>query len=613
MYLRKIILLFFLSPFIGDFISAQQILEKKDSTVIYKSIETYSKRSKFTDFMYSLIFKPTVVKPKKKELNRKGFIRPVPKAYSTFEGKIIRNIEIITLDPFGYSATDTTVAKQNFLYKTGNGLHIKTRGLAVRNLLLIRKNTPFNSLLVKESERLVRLQNYVQDVSFSVVLSAPGSDSVDIFIREKDKWSLIPYAAISSNGIRIRISDRNFAGLGHEFHNYYSANFNTGVDKYSVYYTVPNIRNTYIRTTLHYEVNTYGNFRKAISVERPFYSPYTKWAAGISLMSVSDKDTLKYENSVYASQNLQFKTLDMWAGKAIQIFKGNTEDERATNLILSARYLRIRYIEKPAPIYDPLTIYSNEDFYLASIGISTRKYVQDTYVFKYGFIEDVPVGKVYGLTGGYQIKNGTGRYYLGTRVSFGDYFRFGYLSTNFEYGTFFHDSHTEQGVISAGVNYFSGLFVSGRWKFRQFIKPELTYGINRFSYDSLTLNEGYGIDGFYSPSLSGITRLTVNFQTQSYPPWTFAGFRFGPFLNYTFGMIPDAGIRFRESRMYSQISIGVLIKNQNLVFTTFQISLTYYPMIPGIGENIFRMNSLRTTDFGYRDFVLGKPSPVVYE
>jgi hypothetical protein len=598
---------------LSDPVYAQQTPPKKDTITIYKNIETYSKRSKFNGFMYSLIFKPVTAKPKKKDIQRKGFSQPVQKAYSTFENKIIRKIEILTLDPFGYSATDPTVPKKNFLYRAGNGMHIKTQGLAIRNLLLIRKNTPFNSLLVKESERLVRLQNYVQDVSFFVQISSPGSDSVDIFIREKDKWSLIPYLAVSNSGMRISATDRNIGGTGHEFRTSYSKDFDDGLNFFSSYYSIPNIRNTYIRTTLRYEKNSAGNFRRGISAERPFYSPYAKWAAGIALLSVADKDTIEYVNSVYSPQNLKFNIQDFWAGKAFQIFKGVTENERATNLIISSRYLRIRYSEKPAELYDPLSVYSDEDFYLASVGISTRKYVQDKFIFKYGFVEDVPVGSVYAITGGYQLRNGSNRLYLGTRASFGNYSRWGYLGTNLEYGTFFHEAKAEQGVFIGEINYFSELLEAGRWKFRQFIKPQVTIGINRFSYDSLTLNDGYGVDGFHSPSLSGNKRLTVTFQTQSYSPLNLAGFRFGPYINYTFGMLADIKGRFMDSKIYSQISLGVLIKNQNLVFATFQISLSYYPQIPGVGENIFRMNSIRTTDFGYRDFNQGKPSPVLYQ
>ena len=87
-------------------------------------------------------------------------------------------------------------------------------------------------------------------------------------------------------------------------------------------------------------------------------------------------------------------------------------------MIFAARYLHVRYSEKPSEFNDPLHIYSNSNFYLASIGISTRKYVQDRYIFKYGVIEDVPVGQVYELTGGYQVRMNSGRLLFGNEVFF---------------------------------------------------------------------------------------------------------------------------------------------------------------------------------------------------
>jgi hypothetical protein len=310
---------------------------------------------------------------------------------------------------------------------------------------------------------------------------------------------------------------------------------------------------------------------------------------------------------------LRSKTQDFWAGKAVRIFKDAGDKELVTNLIFTARYLRIRYSEKPPEQNDPLHIYSNEDFYLGGIGITSRKYVQDKYIFKYGVIEDVPVGSVYNLTGGYQVRNNSRRPYLGMRFSLGNYYKWGYLSSNLEYGTFFKASHTEQGIFTAGVNYSTGLFEIGKWKFRQFVKPQITIGINRFPYDSLTLNEGYGLDGFISPALSGTKRLLFTLQTQSYAPWNLIGFRFGPYLICSLGMIGDDVNRLKNSKVYSQIGLGVLIKNENLVFNTFQISISFYPLIPGIGQNVFKMNSYKTTDFGFRDFEIEKPARVIYQ
>jgi hemolysin activation/secretion protein len=199
------------------------------------------------------------------------------------------------------------------------------------------------------------------------------------------------------------------------------------------------------------------------------------------------------------------------------------------------------------------------------------------------------------------------------RVYFGNYNQWGFLSTNLEYGTFFKASHIEQGVLTAGVNYFTGLFEIGKWKFRQFVKPQITIGINRYSSDSLTLNDSYGLEGFNSPALSGTNRFLLTLQTQSYAPWNIFGFRLGPYLSYSLGMLSDAITGFGDSKVYSQIGLGVLIKNENLVFNTFQISVSFYPLIPGKGQNIFKMNSFRTTDFGFRDFEIEKPGGMIYQ
>jgi hypothetical protein len=192
MWIKFFFIFFFVSVLISDFTSAQETSVRKDSTLLYKKIESYSGQSRFKTFVYQLVFKPVDSTSKKIEVRKKGYRKLIQKPYSTFEGKIVRNIEIITLDPFGFSATDTTATRQTVLTKAGNSMHIKTQLITIRNLLLIHKNQPFNSFLVKESERLIRSQKYVHEVYFYVIATGKKSDSVDIFIRELDKWSIIP-------------------------------------------------------------------------------------------------------------------------------------------------------------------------------------------------------------------------------------------------------------------------------------------------------------------------------------------------------------------------------------------------------------------------------------
>ncbi|MDZ7606463.1 MAG: hypothetical protein U5K79_12950 [Cyclobacteriaceae bacterium] len=156
------------------------------------------------------------------------------------------------------------------------------------------------------------------------------------------------------------------------------------------------------------------------------------------------------------------------------------------------------------------------------------------------------------------------------------------------------------------------MFEIGKWKFRQFVKPQLTIGFNRYTADTLTINNDYGLQGFKSLTLFGTSRMLLTLQTQSYAPYSLFGFRFGPFVNLSFGMLGDAATGFKNSKLYSQIGLGVLIRNENLVITTFQLSVAYYPDIPGKGQNMLKFNTYKTTDFGFQDFEIGKPETVLF-
>ena len=614
MFSRIWYLIFFCCLFIiSEQVYGQVKNTNKDSTKFYRDIESYSGKRKFTKFLHRLVFRPVakiaVGKPKKKRTYKKLIQKP----YSAFEGKIIRYIGIETLDPFGYSIADTIVSDQNFLSRSGNKLHVKSQRVTIRNLLLIRENQVFDSLLVKESERLVRSQKYVRDVLFYVVNVSKNSDSVDIFIRELDQWSLIPKGAFSASAVKVQLNDKNILGFGHEFSNAYYWNHTTGLDAYNTKYYVPNIRNTYVSTTFLYGTDEYGNFSRGLTVDRPFFSPFAQWAGGVSLINTHYDDFLRVNDSVNTGKAFKFIAQDYWGGHAIQIFKGNTEDNRSTNFIYTLRYTHIGYQLKPIELMDTLHVYTNENFYMAGIGISTRKYVRDKYIFGFGVTEDVPIGKVYSLTGGYRERLNSGQLYLGAKIAFGNYYPWGYFGTNYEYGTFFRSGKAQPGVLIAGIDYFTGLIQIGKWKFRQFIKPQVTIGLVRNSTDSLTIKDGFGLDGFNSTGLSGTNRILFALQTQSYAPWNVLGFRFGPYINFSAGMLGDAEHGFRHSKVYTQIGFGVLIKNENLVIETFQLSVSFYPIIPGVGNDVFKVNSFKTTDFGFSDFEIGKPGVVLFQ
>lgn len=578
-----------------------------DSAKVYKALKKIADKKTFSKWLFSLII---TIPENAKQSQKKRIKRPPLGNYTKYEGKIIRKIDILTLDPFGYNIRDTSIKPEGFLKLAGNKLHVKTFPVAIKNLLLFRNNQPFDSLLVRESERLIRQQKYVHNV---IIVPRLQTDSVDIYIRVLDIWSLIPRGSISSSALSLGFTDHNFVGTGQQFDINYGINLKTKRSVYQTNYYIPNIKNTYIGTRLQYQLNQDRSFLKLLQVERTFYSSFTKWAGGIYIGQQLSRDSIIFPDSTKYYQNFRYNTQDVWAAKAWRIFGGETEFQRTANYIVAMRFMNRQYLEKPLEVYDSLQVYTNENFLFWKLAISSRRYAQDKYIFNYGLTEDVPKGALYSIIGGHQWKNNRKRWYWGLKATWGDYYRWGYFSNIIEYGRFYHQGSFGEGAFRVGINYFSDLIHSGNWKIRQFVKSEFILGIKRLPTDKLTINEENGITGFSSKEVFGTHKILFTLQTQTYAPWNLIGFRFGPYLVYSLGLLGDYNNGFKSARPYSLLGIGVLVKNEFLVFKTFQISLAYYPIIPGKGKNISKFNAYRTNDFGFRDFNIEKPSTVTYQ
>lgn len=569
-----------------------------------EKLEDLSKKSKFGKFTHRLIFKP--INRKRRPLN----IERV--SFATSEGKIIRNINIATLDPFGFSVSDTTRIPDSWLEKAGNSIHVKTKQFTIKNLLLFKKNQPLDSLLVRESERLIRSQGYVRQVT--ITPQPLSEDSVDVYIRVLDSWSLVPDGSISPTKGTFTLTERNFVGFGHRFSNTMQQNFEDNRTAYSTYYSIPNIWNSYINTTFSYNLDLLDNYQKSININRTFFSPFTRWAGGVYFDQKFLRDSLPDPQQVYATHNFKSETQDFWGGYSFRLSNDKAEKFRTFNLITALRYQNINYTEKASILYDSLGYFSDEKLYLASIGISSRQYVQDKYLYNYDIIEDIPIGKTYLLTGGFRDKNHQKTPYFGAKYAFGNYYNWGYFSSGIEVGSFFNSGKMEQSTISWKTLYFTNLKQIGDWHFRQLVQPQIVLGFNRLDFikDQLTMEGATGIEGLNNFA-KGTQKSLLTLQTQSYAPGMWYGFRFSPFLNFTMGFLGDDDQSLFDSRLYSRIGLGVLITNDYLVFNSFQISFAFYPVIPNDGSNIFKTNSFKNSDFGLQDFLIGKPMIVPFE
>ena len=603
------ILLFFFTCQISQ---AQEKNSGNDSVKVYKNIENYSKKTKFKKFIYRLLFRSKRSETNSQKNARKQFL--IKKTFDRNEGKIIREIRIETLDPFGYAVDNYKDEPNKGFEKFGNRLHLKTKNWTIRNLLLFRKNEPLDSLVAKESERLIRRQRYVRSVIIKPVEIPNSNDSIDVSVRVLDSWTLVPTGAFSGSKGNFDLTERNFFGLGHEIENDFTKRFDDGKRAYKGTYTINNIKNTYIKTTLTYDNDLNNNITRSAKLERQFFSPLTRLAYGAYFENRFYVDSLPDNAAVFANQAFKLQTQQYWIGHSFKIFEGKSEDFRTTNLVTTFGYKAVNYKEKPSLTYDPSQFFASEKLYLTTIGFNTRKFSEDKYLFNFGTIEDVPYGQVYSLTGGFQDKNNHRRTYFGGRVAYGTYFPIGYAGINLQLGSFFDNGNSQETTLRVEANYFTNLLSIGSWRVRQFILPSFVLGIHRASIisDRVTVSEQNGIAGFDNPLINGTRKFFTTFQTQTYVPGNWHGFHFSPFYNMTLGMLGNQNDKFLSGKLYSIFSLGVLINNDYLVFNSFQVSFSYYPSIPYNGTNILRTNTFKNNDLSLPEFQIGEPTIVPY-
>lgn len=605
---RVFFILFFC--FFTSGVHAQVKEQQRDSVKIYHDLHDLSKKSKFNKFVYKLIFRSSALSDQYSNTEKKDIAKS--NISNKCNGKIIRKIIIETLDPFGQSVTNEDKKPRNRFERFGNSIHLKTKEFTIKNLLLFRKFDLCDSLVLKESERLIRSQRYIREVVVTPIFLGATNDSVDVKIRVLDSWSLIPNGSYSSNQSSIKLTERNIFGFGHQISANLQNRLDTKEQAFFARYSINNIKNSFIRLDLEYSNEFNNNSRKSVNLSRPFYSVFAKNAGGIFFENTLSTEFFPVADSLVATP-IKFEFQEYWYGRAFRLEKNNVKDAVYTNFITAVNFNRRAYLLNPDASLDSSSFFTSEQNFIGYFGLSKQRFYQDNYVFNYDITEDIPYGHNIALIFGYQDKNKRSRWYSGITISKGQKYSFGYFSGFFEWGSFYNKGYTEQTALKVGFNYFSPLINIGKWRFRQFIKPTYIWGKNRDASfkDQLAINDYYGIEGFNN-RIQGSQKWIFSLQTQSYVPGSWYGFRFSPYINISMASLAKEKALF-DSKVFSKYSIGVQINNDFLVFNSFQISFSYYPYIPFEGDDILKTNSFENTDLTLNDFQLGKPGYIRYE
>lgn len=208
-------------------------------------------------------------------------------------GAVIGEIHVVTDNIFDLDDPK----ENNFLFRSLNTLHIRTRPRVIERMLLFRTGEPLSARLIDESERLLRSSNYLYDVSIRPVAWHDGT--VDIEVRTRDTWTLDPGLSFTRSG------GKNSSGIALEENNLLGTGTSVGISRKSDVDrtgTEFSIHNDHILggwTEVNYSYASLDDGQKqSFGLSRPFYALDTRWAAGV-LASQDDRI-----DSVYTGGNI---------------------------------------------------------------------------------------------------------------------------------------------------------------------------------------------------------------------------------------------------------------------------------------------------------------------
>lgn len=373
--MKKIIVVYLVFCFYSECIFAQ-VKVQDSTTAIYNEIHDLSKKSKFNKFVYKLLFRSSALIDQNSNTEKK--VQAKPNISNKSNGKIIRKIIIETLDPFGQSVSNESKKPQNTFERFGNSIHLKTKEFTIKNLLLFRKFDLCDSLVLKESERLIRSQRYIREVVVTPIFLGASNDSVDVKIRVLDSWSLIPNGSYSSNQSSLKLTERNIFGLGHQISGNLQNRLDTKEQAFFARYSINNIKNSFIRLDLEYSNEFNNNSRRSVNLSRPFYSVFAKNAGGIFFENTLTTEFFPVADSLVATP-IKFEFQEYWYGRAFRLEKNSVKDAVYTNFITAVNFNRRAYLLNPDVSLDSSSFFTTEQNFIGNIGLSKQRFYQDNY------------------------------------------------------------------------------------------------------------------------------------------------------------------------------------------------------------------------------------------
>ena len=574
---------------------------KKDRNILFfDSLKVRASKNNLTKKLFDFI----IVSPK--TIIKKQITRTSEAGYINYSGKKIRKIDIQRLNVFGTNINNPASGNPKKIENLLNKTHFNTNENIIRKNLLFSEGDTISSLTLSDNERILRQLSYIDDARIIVV--PVSDDEADIVVLTQDVYSL--GGSYSFKGLKkgsVSLFEKNIFGMGHEFG--IEMPFDSKAPDspgFGVHYTVDNIRKSFINLNLFY-FDGLGEKTYGFNLTRKLISSTTKYAGGISVRQMYTTEDL---GTLPVPEPLKYNLQDYWLSRSFLINK-----DRVSRIIIGARYTNNNVFDRPVILPDSYYYLQKYKIYLASGAFSIQKYYKTNLIYGYGRTEDIPYGGLFRVTIGREFNEFNDfrkRTYLGAEIAFSKSSKnLGYFYTSAGFATYLKGDQTEQGLLSLSMKYFSNLIFVGNNMIRNFVNIDYTRGFDRYTDEFLKFRNDNGLSGFKNDSIRGKQRLSVSLESVFFSHVNLYGFRIAFFGFADFSFLSGTNEILRDGNAISGIGLGIRIRNDNLVFNTFQIRLGFFPDPPSYskinyltvsGEQLLRPNN----------FDSGPPSIIPY-
>ena len=185
------------------------VLTKKNGYTLYSKLIGQMKKHALVDELIQMLLEGAI----QDTMLLKQAIMEAEDAYSPYSGKIIKEIKIQVLNPFGSAIGDTNLPAMTKLGRTLNKSHIKTRQIIIKRKLHFDINDKVNPYELVENTRTLADLPFLQDAA--IVVYPTEGDSVSVLVIVKDKFPWLPrpeYYTI--NRMMLYLKNVNMFGMG---------------------------------------------------------------------------------------------------------------------------------------------------------------------------------------------------------------------------------------------------------------------------------------------------------------------------------------------------------------------------------------------------------------